>query len=97
MTSLAEDFVSEYFFAVEALEIVTTSLPVLLELYDFIHRELSLRITRDNAEQMTVKEVLYQLKSLFSSDDVKHFHVMFKDFVGKCGGMAWMLTSQGLV
>ena len=81
--SLGENFVSEYFFALKALEIVIGNLPNLVELYDFIHRELSHRLTKDNAEQLSIKEIQRQLGYHFSPEDVKHFKVMLKKFICK--------------
>lgn len=83
VTSLGENFVSEYFFALNALEIVIQNLPVLVELYDFIHRELSHHLSRANAEELSIKETQRQLAHLLSPEDAKLFKTMFIKFICK--------------
>ena len=83
VTSLGENFVSEYFFALKALEIVLRNLPALVELYDFIHRELSHHLSRADAEELSIKEVQRQLGHLLSPEDAKFFKVMFTKFICK--------------
>lgn len=84
VTSLGKNFfVSEYFFAIKALEIVLQNLPVLVELYDFIHRELSHHLSRANAEELSIKEIHGQLGHLFSPEDAKFFKNTFTKFICK--------------
>jgi hypothetical protein len=86
--SQPKSFLSEYIFAKEALDIVDQHLPVLVELYEFIHRELSYRITKDLAKDLTIQEMLEKLKSgklksHFSQEDIKHLKKMVHIYCGK--------------
>ena len=72
------DFLSEYLFAKEALEVVAKNLPILVELYEFIHRELSYKLTKDTAKELTIHGMLNKIKKhkLFSPEDIKNLKEM---------------------
>ena len=87
--SKPSNLLSEYLFTKEALEIVAKFLPTLVELYEFIHREISYRITKDTAKELKIQEMLNQLKKgdrfrkYFSQEDTKNLKEMINKYFGK--------------
>ena len=86
--SQPRSLLSEYIFAKEALDIVNKNLPILVELYEYIHRELSYRITKDLANELTVRRMFEQLKksklqTYFSPEDIKHLRKMIEVYFSK--------------
>ena len=79
------DFLSEYLFAKEALEVVAKNLPILVELYEFIHRELSYKLTKDTAKELTIHGMLTKIKKyqLFSPEDIKNLKEMIDTYFSK--------------
>lgn len=71
------------------MEIVAKCLPTLVELYEFIHREISYRITKERARKLTIQRMLSelkkndQLKKSFSQEDTKNFKEMIEIYFGK--------------
>lgn len=87
--SQPNNLLSEYLFAKKALEIVDKHLPILVELYEFIHRELSYRITKDSAGKLTIHGMFNQLKNNrelkrhFSREVTKHLKEMIEIYFSK--------------
>jgi hypothetical protein len=84
--SRPKSLLSEYIFSSEALDIVDKHLPILVELYEFIHRELSYRLTKDLAKKLTIQGMLKRidkLQSHFSQEDIKHLNQMISHYFGK--------------
>ena len=83
VASLADNFASDFLFGFNVLNIISESLHSLNEFYELIHKDLSYRITKDVAEELSIDNLLHQLKNHFPSDEVKNFKQMFKEYMGK--------------
>lgn len=85
VASRSKNFLSEYYFSQEALEIVAEYLPILVKLYEFIHREISYRITKDTARKLTIQGMIDQFKKHFSREDTNNLKEMITSYYSKAG------------
>lgn len=74
-------FISEFLFTAEALEIVAKSLPVLVGLYLFIHRELIYVISKEKAKKISIRDWQDQLQKQLSKDESRQFNDLFKELL----------------
>ncbi len=80
--SLGETFASEFLSSFDVLNVVSKSLPVLIEFYDLIHKELAYRIGVDVANELSIEKLLHQMKNHFSIEETRHFRQKFKEYEG---------------